>query len=369
MGSVSICRDAVAAIGLSQALNTCNNVRSASSRRVSRGLSNSLPRGLADCSSQSSLYVNRSESLKFACRGGGANWVKLDGRGGRIVCANKGSDDGSRPQYSADAKMRSEVIAPFRALRMFFYSAFMASGSIGGLIALTRLIASLNNAPGAEAPIEIAKGLAIDFGAVAVFALLYRSDAKARDKALAKIGREENLSNLRLELSNKKVVTIGQLRGTSRIVILAGPASYIEDALRQSEPYKKDLLERGVLVAAYATDGATIRENSPAPIPSTTPLSDTGDSTELSKSVAAVADLEKKWRATPIYTSEWGRWINDQKELANVSSDQPVYVSLRLDGRVRGSGVGIPSWQAMARQLPPTKGIWGGVFDGMDGRV
>ena len=70
--------------------------------------------------------------------------------------------------------MRSEVIAPFRAVRMFFYGAFMASGGIGGLIAITRLIASLNNAPGAEAPIEIAKGLAIDFGAVIVFALLYR---------------------------------------------------------------------------------------------------------------------------------------------------------------------------------------------------
>lgn len=97
-----------------------------------------------------------------------------------------------------------------------------------------------------------------------------RSESKARDKALAKIGREENLSNLRLELSNKRVVTIGQLRGTSRIVILAGPGSYIEEALRQSEPYKKDLLERGVLVAAYATDGATIGKDSPTPLPSTT---------------------------------------------------------------------------------------------------
>lgn len=102
---------------------------------------------------------------------------------------------------------------------------------------------------------------------------VYRSDAKARDKALAKIAREENLSNLRLELINKKVVTIGQLRGRSRIVILAGPGSYIEEALRQTEPYKKDLLERGVLVAAYATDGATIRNDSSAPPSSTAPPS------------------------------------------------------------------------------------------------
>ena len=36
----------------------------------------------------------------------------------------------------------------------------------------------------------------------------------------------------------------------------------------------------------------------------------TEGSTELSKSVAAVADLEKKWRAMPIYTSEWGRYAS-----------------------------------------------------------
>lgn len=51
----------------------------------------------------------------------------------------------------------------------------MASGGVGGLIAITRLIAALNNAPGSGDPIEIAKGIAIDFGAVLIFALLYRS--------------------------------------------------------------------------------------------------------------------------------------------------------------------------------------------------
>ncbi len=165
---------------------------------------------------------------------------------------------------SSDAKIRSEVIAPFRSFRMFFYGAFIASGSIGGLIAVTRLIGALNHAPGAEAPIEIAKGLGIDLAAVIIFALLYQSDAKAREIALAKLSREEDLANLRLQLDNKKVVTLAQLRGISRIVILAGPGSYIEEALKQSEPFKAALLERGVLLAPYATDGATLTVDSPA---------------------------------------------------------------------------------------------------------
>ena len=45
------------------------------------------------------------------------------------------------------------------------------------------------------------------------------------------------------------------------------------------------------------------------------------------------------------------------------------YLSLRMDGRVRGSGVGYPPWQAFVAQLPPVKGLWSGLLDGMDGRV
>lgn len=45
------------------------------------------------------------------------------------------------------------------------------------------------------------------------------------------------------------------------------------------------------------------------------------------------------------------------------------YLSLRMDGRVRGSGVGYPPWNAFVVQLPPVKGMWSGLLDGMDGRV
>lgn len=45
------------------------------------------------------------------------------------------------------------------------------------------------------------------------------------------------------------------------------------------------------------------------------------------------------------------------------------YLSLRMDGRVRGSGVGYPPWNAFVAQLPPVKGMWSGLLDGMDGRV
>ncbi|BAF19156.1 Os06g0235500, partial [Oryza sativa Japonica Group] len=63
------------------------------------------------------------------------------------------------------------------------------------------------------------------------------------------------------------------------------------------------------------------------------------------------------------------RLLDGQKKQANVSPDSPVYLSLRPDSRVRGSDVGYPPWQAFVAQLPPVKGMWSDLLNGMDGRV
>lgn len=196
--------------------------------------------------------------------------------------------------------MRSEVISPFRSVRMFFYLAFIASGSIGSLITLTRFAAALSDAPNAQPIPDIFKDLAIDLGAVTLFALLYRSDAKARDISLAKLSREEILSTLRVELVNKKVVTLQQLRGVARIVIISGSREYIKEAFERSEPFKQDLLDRGVLVVPYSLDGS---------LPVSEPTASSGQ-----QSVGSVAVQEQpkvaataRWTAIPIYTNEWSR--------------------------------------------------------------
>ena len=46
-----------------------------------------------------------------------------------------------------------------------------------------------------------------------------------------------------------------------------------------------------------------------------------------------------------------------------------LYISLRIDGRIRSSGVGPPPWPIINAQLAPLKGMWKGFLDGMDGRV
>ncbi|XP_051218136.1 protein LOW PSII ACCUMULATION 1, chloroplastic isoform X2 [Lolium perenne] len=242
---------------------------------------------------------------------------------------------------------------------MFFYLAFMASAGLGSLIALTQLIPALGNPARAAGAAETLKGLGIDVAAVSVFAFLYSRDRKASDAQVARLTREENLSRLKMRVGDRVVpVAVSELRGSARLVIVAGPAEFIAESFRRSKPFLKDLMERGVLVLPFPTDGNT-------------PALEFDDSDDIEQEDDA--EIRKKsrrlWQLTPVLTAEWAKWLDEQKKMANVTPDSPVYLSLRLDGRVRGSGVGYPPWQAFVAQLPPVKGMWTGLFDGFDGRV
>ncbi|KAG5567337.1 hypothetical protein RHGRI_002788 [Rhododendron griersonianum] len=270
-----------------------------------------------------------------------------------LTCSAANRPSSPSSEISSSAKIRSEVLSPFRTVRMFFYLAFIASGSLGGLIATSQLIGALANSSRAAQVPDILMGLGIDVGAVSVFAFLYYRENSAKNIQLARLSREENLSNLKLRVSEKKVISVNDLRGIARLVILAGPASFISQCFMRSEPYTEGLLERGVLVVPFAIDG-----NSPS--------FEFDESEEMEEMTSR---RKRLWQLVPVYTTEWSRWLDEQKKLANVSPESPVYLSLRIDGRVRGSGVGYPPWNAFVAQLPPVKGIWSGILDGMDGRV
>ncbi|ESW12686.1 hypothetical protein PHAVU_008G133800 [Phaseolus vulgaris] len=233
---------------------------------------------------------------------------------------------------------------------MFFYIAFVASGSLGSFIAITQLIGALANSSRASQVPEILKGLAIDIAAVSLFAFLYFRENKAKNAQVARLSREEILSNLKLRVDEKKIIPVSSLRGIARLVICAGPASFVTESFTRSEPFTESLLDRGVLVVPLVTDG-----NSPA--------------LDFEETEELATRRKRLWQLAPVYINEWSGWLDEQKKLAGVPSDSPVYLSLRMDGRVRGSGVGYPPWNALVAQLPSVKGIWTGLLDGMDGRV
>lgn len=174
---------------------------------------------------------------------------------------------------------------------MFFYLAFVASGSLGGLIAITQLIGALANpARAADVP-EILKGLSIDVAAVSLFAFLYSRENKAKNAQLARLSREESLSNLKLRVDEKKIISVNNLRGIARLVICSGPASYIMESFKRSEPFTESLLERGVLVVSFTTDGNI-------------PSFEFEESEEMKE---FTRKRKRLWQLTPVYVSEWSK--------------------------------------------------------------
>ena len=245
--------------------------------------------------------------------------------------------------YSNETKLRSEAQAPFRVARQFVYGACAASASIGLGIATIQAVTKAAGAPNAP-PLESSlENVGVDLAAAALFAFLYSREEKAREKQMARIGREERLGRLRCELANGRGVRLEDLRGFSRCVVVAGDDEYVKTAIEDAERVREALIERGVLI-----------------IPVSTSASGT--------TVAPPSAEDLKFRATALRVGEWAEWVREQKEMANVRDDAGVYVGLRMDGRVRSSGKGRVPFERFSVELPPVDS-WGGALDGFDGRV
>lgn len=174
---------------------------------------------------------------------------------------------------------------------MFFYLAFIASAGLGSLIAVSQLIGALANPfRSAEVP-EILKGLGIDVAAVSIFAFLYSRENKAKNAQIARLSREENLANLKVRIVNRKTIPISSLRGIARLVILAGPSSFIAESFKLSEPFTADLLERGVLVVPLTTDAEL-------------PTFEFDESEEMKE---MTSKRKKLWQLLPFDISQWSK--------------------------------------------------------------
>jgi hypothetical protein len=187
-----------------------------------------------------------------------------------------------------------------------------------------------------------AQNVAIDLAVLLVCLFFYQRDEAASQKQLARISREEQLGALRVELSTGKPVKLERLRTHARVVIAAGERAYVEEAAAAAEPFREALLQRGVLFVPVVTEGARLPQYEGA---------------------------EKRWMAQPLYLPEWTAWLQMQLGVSGVKAGTGVYLSLRLDGRVRASGVGQPPWALLASSLPPVDGVFSGFLDGMDGSV
>uniref|UniRef100_A0A6N2MZ66 Uncharacterized protein n=1 Tax=Salix viminalis TaxID=40686 RepID=A0A6N2MZ66_SALVM len=262
--------------------------------------------------------------------------------------------------FRRDLKLISEVQAPFRGVRRFFYVAFSAAAGISLLFTIPRLFRAIKGGGDAPDLWETAGNAAINLGGIIVLVALFLWDNKKEEEQLAQITRDETLSRLPLRLSTNRVVELVQLRDTVRPVILAGEKEIVSLAMQKAESSCTELLRRGVLLVPVIWGESRVpevekkgfggRQKAAASLPSIGE-----DFEKRTQSVIAKSKLkaEIRFRAEVVSPAEWERWIRDQQKSEGVAPGEDVYIILRLDGRVRRSGKGMPDWLQIVNELPP----------------
>ncbi|GAX75281.1 hypothetical protein CEUSTIGMA_g2726.t1 [Chlamydomonas eustigma] len=262
-----------------------------------------------------------------------------------LDCRSAASDDRSDEDR---VRLRSEAEAPFRSLRFTLFGFGVVSAGVSLLVSLPQLIGAVGGAPNALPLNSVLTNVGVDLAAILVLGYFLRSDLQARDKQIARLTREEKLGNLGVQLSSGKRLPLSALRGSSRVVIVAGSKAQVSAALEAAAPFREELVRRGVFVVAapiFGDEGADLPD---------------------------LAESDLRWRGVPIRSEEWFEWFQSQLKLTSkASSSNGLFVGLRLDGRVRASGQGIPPWPRFAAELAPLAGNdkWTGFFDGFDGRI
>ncbi|KAL5713005.1 Protein LOW PSII ACCUMULATION 1 [Ranunculus cassubicifolius] len=262
--------------------------------------------------------------------------------------------------FRRDLKLISEVQAPFRGVRRFFYIAFSAAAGISTFFTIPRLFLAIKGGDGAPDLVETAGNGAINIGGLALFVALFIWDNKKEEEQLAQITRDETLSRLPLRLSTNRIVELVQLRDTVRPVILAGKKERVTKAIKNAERFRADLLKRGVLLIPVVWDEdkkpKVEKKGFGLSAKAATSLPSIGEDFETrAQSITAKSRLktEARFKAEIVSSPEWERWIRDQQISEGVTPGEDVYVILRLDGRIRRSGKGMPDWEQIAKELPP----------------
>ncbi|XP_062143340.1 protein LOW PSII ACCUMULATION 1, chloroplastic isoform X2 [Alnus glutinosa] len=266
--------------------------------------------------------------------------------------------------FRRDLKLISEVQAPFRGVRRFFYVAFSAAAGISTFFTIPRLFGAIKGGDGAPDLWETAGNAAINVGGIIVLVALFFWDNKKEEEQLAQISRDETLSRLPLRLTTNRVVELVQLRDTVRPVILAGKKETVSLAMQKAERFRTDLLRRGVLLVPVIwgqgkepqieKKGFGIQPKAAAALPS---IGEDFDKRAQSISAKSRLKAETRFKAEVVSPAEWERWIIDQQQSEGVTPGEDVYIILRLDGRVRRSGRGMPDWLEIVKELPPLEAL------------
>ncbi|XP_048504328.1 protein LOW PSII ACCUMULATION 1, chloroplastic isoform X2 [Beta vulgaris subsp. vulgaris] len=216
--------------------------------------------------------------------------------------------------FRRDLKLISEVQAPFRGIRRFFYVAFATAAGISTFFTIPLLFRAIQGGEGAPDLLGTAGNAAVNIGGIVVLVALFIWDNRKEEEQLAQISRDETLSRLPLRLSTNRILELVQLRDTARPVILAGKRESVSLAMKKAERFRTELLKRGLLLVPviWGEGEATPVEKKGFgfPVKAAASLPSIGDDFEKrAQSITTKTKLqaEIRFKAEAVSPAEWER--------------------------------------------------------------
>ncbi|KAK3275618.1 hypothetical protein CYMTET_16260 [Cymbomonas tetramitiformis] len=194
------------------------------------------------------------------------------------------------------------------------------------------------------------EGLAVLAGnAALVFlgALFIRGQIDERTQKLGRLAKELALGDLKLSspdrLGNEKVRSLRELRNSRRLAIVYGSYDKVQQDIATALVYRRRLEASSIIV-----------------VPVVQSTGEPGDRrAELPSGYTLLPPADTTWVAWPLDAArqvfQIGDYFEELLAESQTRGSEGAYITLGLDGRVRGSGEGSPRWDTLLSTFPQQK--------------
>lgn len=248
-------------------------------------------------------------------------------------------------------KLREEVENPFRKVRFFFLWAFVASGTVGLLIATLRLLALTQGIDQGQTYSELLQNMAIDLGAIVLSGVFIKRDIEAQDSRLRRMEIGARLAALKVRMqAGEDTATIPlsafrRQRGRDkRVAIVVGGAAAVAASLASSRSISEQLTGADIVIVPLVLERP--RDSSAESAAATgESLICGGAESQLEEAVG------QQHIALPVMLNQWQEWVSEEVLTAQGQGfdvlNDGFAVILKKNGRVGTRSRGCPPWNVL----------------------
>lgn len=152
-------------------------------------------------------------------------------------------------------------------------------------------------------------------------------EVRAGERRLERMSRGARIASLRIQDSaTQQVLQLKDMRGRTRVVLVAGSEDKVLEAMSRAEDVKKGLSESNLIIVPYVVNPTEASERA-----------------------------MRSWRMQPYAQDDWRKWCEGERNVARVrlgaKAEEVLVVIVRLDGKVGARSVGAPTWQKLIDEI------------------